>query len=44
MSSRFQRPGAPRPPVAPVHRGPQALPPGQQFAPQYPPYYNVQAP
>jgi uncharacterized protein (TIGR00288 family) len=33
MSSRFpQRPQAPRGPVAPVHRGPQALPPGGAFA------------
>jgi uncharacterized protein (TIGR00288 family) len=39
MSSRFSRPGAPRTPVAPVHRGPQALPPGvQQYG------YNTQAP
>jgi uncharacterized protein (TIGR00288 family) len=46
MSSRFQRPSG-RAPVAPVHRGPQALPPGATSAPA--PFgafggYNVHAP
>ena len=41
MSSRFQRPPQ-RGPVAPIHRGPQALPPGTSASPGG--YYNAHAP
>ena len=44
MSSRFSRPAAARTPVAPVHRGPQALPPGTAAGYGYIPGFNAHAP